>query len=659
MSYRNGQPSLIDRLESRRLMAAGVTGYLPDYHYGVASKLDWSTLTTVNYFSVIPNGDTGAMPGTGLEPANSSGDSDLSQLTSFVALAHSHGVKVNIVVGGAGLDQSLTQIIDNPAIHGDFAASVQAFADKYHVDGVDLDWELYTPTTSQISGYADLIHTLRTNTDGLNLSAAVYPEGVEATDVDYQPLQLTPGAIQDLDQVNIMDYDLDYANHAPIARSENDMANWAYYTSNSRQPKTKLMMGLPFYGRAGTSWNNTTELSYADIISGYKSAHGGALPTDNNADTDFATVGGKTYYYNGPSTIQAKTEYARTNGYGGVLVWDLGHDIYTGNAPDTTLSLMSAIKRGLGGAPVATTGSISGKVQNSAGTGIAGVVVYVDTNNNGVLDASEIRITSDQFGKFTLDGIAPGSDRVVRQVPRGDLIQIKPTNNYGIHVAVTAAQTTTGIAFTDALRQSTPVGTVSGTVTTSAGGMAGVRVFYDANSNGAFDTGEVNTTTISTGAYTLANVPAGSGRVIRQVVPAGYYGSPASISVTVTANATASGKNFSNTPIRQTSTATIKGTVFNDLNANGAQNGGEAGFNGWRVFIDADNDGKFDTNELSALTNATGVFSLTGIATAGTYKVRVVKASGYVQTAPANNYGRDVKVTAGQTVSGVLFGAKK
>jgi hypothetical protein len=34
---------------------------------------------------------------------------------------------------------------------------------------------------------------------------------------------LNAQAMSDLDQIGIMDYDLDYANHAPLAQSEADM----------------------------------------------------------------------------------------------------------------------------------------------------------------------------------------------------------------------------------------------------------------------------------------------------------------------------------------------------------------------------------------------------------------------------------------------------
>ena len=42
---------------------------------------------------------------------------------------------------------------------------------------------------------------------------------------------------------------------------------------------------------------------------------------------------------------------------------------------------------------------------------------------------------------------------------------------------------------------------------------------------------------------------------------------------------------------------------------------------------------------------------------AGTYKVRIVLMSGFVQTIPTNNFGNNATLTTGQAVTGKNFGA--
>ena len=46
----------------------------------------------------------------------------------------------------------------------------------------------------------------------------------------------------------------------------------------------------------------------------------------------------------------------------------------------------------------------------------------------------------------------------------------------------------------------------------------------------------------------------------------------------------------------------VSGQVFNDLNADGAKNAGEAGQSGWTIYLDANTNGQFDTGETSTTT---------------------------------------------------------
>src|SRR5450432_1772749 len=49
--------------------------------------------------------------------------------------------------------------------------------------------------------------------------------------------------------------------------------------------------------------------------------------------------------------------------------------------------------------------------------------------------------------------------------------------------------------------------------------------------------------------------------------------------------------------------SSISGTVFNDLNADGTQNAGEAGLANQTVFLDQNFDGAFDAGDISLTTD--------------------------------------------------------
>lgn len=99
-----------------------------------------------------------------------------------------------------------------------------------------------------------------------------------------------------------------------------------------------------------------------------------------------------------------------------------------------------------------------------------------------------------------------------------------------------------------------------------------------------------------------------------------------------------------------TTTGTISGTVFNDIDGKGARDSGDPGLSGWRVFLDTDGDWAWDSTEKSVLSDASGNYSFTGL-TAATYNVREVSPAGWNRTAPSPT----VTLAAGQTASGKNF----
>jgi uncharacterized protein (DUF2141 family) len=292
--------------------------------------------------------------------------------------------------------------------------------------------------------------------------------------------------------------------------------------------------------------------------------------------------------------------------------------------------------------PPANTASIAGTVSTSTG-GLSGVTVYLDANNDGALDNNETSTTTGSGGAYSFSGLAAGS-YVVRQVlPSGDT-QTVPTNGYGNHVTLSASQSVTGLNFTDTVPVAA-TGSISGAITSSAGGISGVTVYLDANNDGALDNNEVSTTTGSGGAYSFTGLAAGT-YIVRQVLPSGDtqtapangYGNR----VTVAAGQSATGANFTDTvPVV---TGSISGSVASSA----------GGISGVTVYLDANNDGSLDNSETSTTTSSTGSYSFTGL-TAGTYIVRQVLPSGDTQTAPANGYGNHETLSAGQSITGVNF----
>ena len=92
----------------------------------------------------------------------------------------------------------------------------------------------------------------------------------------------------------------------------------------------------------------------------------------------------------------------------------------------------------------------------------------------------------------------------------------------------------------------------------------------------------------------------------------------------------------------------------------GVQNPNDPGLFGWRIYVDYNNDGVFESaTEPSAVTGPGGTYTIIGVAT-GTWKVREVGQGGWTESYPttSDSFGdyQSVTVLSNGVVSGINFG---
>jgi protocatechuate 3,4-dioxygenase beta subunit len=202
-----------------------------------------------------------------------------------------------------------------------------------------------------------------------------------------------------------------------------------------------------------------------------------------------------------------------------------------------------------------------------------------------------------------------------------------------ISVTVTPGQTNSGNVFVDERQPGVISGTVREDLDNNGTGdtpIAGVTVVLkDAQGNPV-----ATTTTDANGNYVFNNVPAGSYTVEETNKP-GYTdvgdtdgGNPNQISVTLTPGQSSTGNDFVDER-----PATLGDRVWEDTNANGVQDAGEAGIAGVTVQLKDENGAPVATTT----TDANGNYSFT--VTPGTYSVAIVAPAGYLVTTP--NQGND------------------
>jgi chitinase len=273
-----------------------VIGYVPSWA-GEVSQIDFGRLTHINYAFALPNnnGTLRAIPNT-------------AKLQSLVTAAHARGVKVSLSIGGwnGGNDSAFE------------ALAVQS---QYNLDGIDIDWEYPDPGASG-TNYTRLMQQLCTalRARGKLCTAAVVAQGGTGGGIQ-------PAVFAEVDYLMIMAYDGGTgAANSPYSYAVSSLDYWL----NRGLPRSKAVLGVPFYGR-GSTWS--AYLGYNAIVA-----------ADSQAPFKDLSRG---YHYNGIATMKRKTQLARDRA-SGVMIWELSQD-----TRDST-SLLRAIREALGPSPTPT-----------------------------------------------------------------------------------------------------------------------------------------------------------------------------------------------------------------------------------------------------------------------------------------------------------------
>jgi protocatechuate 3,4-dioxygenase beta subunit len=279
--------------------------------------------------------------------------------------------------------------------------------------------------------------------------------------------------------------------------------------------------------------------------------------------------------------------------------------------------------------------------------GLANWIVFLDTNNDGILDDNERSTTTDANGNYSFGNLAAGNYLVREMAPDGwtttttgqTIVPTSGGNVTGVNLGTFRLIRLSGDVFQDA--------NGNGVLDSGESGLAGWTMFLDQNHNGMRDPGEPTATTDPAGNFVFTGVGPGTYR-LREVSPNGWLqttADPGDI-------AASSGTDVSGSLFGDFQRATVSGQVFNDLNADGVHDSGEPGLPHWTMFLDTNNNGNLDPGEQSTMTDANGNFAF-GSLGPGSYSVRQVIVNGWSESTvnPA-----PVTLTSGGNISSLAFG---
>ena len=298
-----------------------VIAYVPNWGdlSAFADTIDYAKVTQINLAFENPVDDQG----------NLSFDEKDAVL---VAKAHAHHVPVLISIGGGSASEDKALLgryagLLTEAKRAGFVAKIAEYVERHHFDGLDVDLE--GPAIGKDYGafVHDLAQTLKPR--GKRLTAAL-SQG-------YGGDQVPASVFQDLDSVNIMAYDAtgtwapdSPGQHSSLALARSSVTYWL----GRGLPKSKAVLGVPFYGYGFGAAFRRWGYPYSEIITSYP----GAEKQDQV---------GETIWYNGPATIRAKAQYVLDQGLAGVMVWSLDSDAKGDRSLlsviDTTLRANSAV----------------------------------------------------------------------------------------------------------------------------------------------------------------------------------------------------------------------------------------------------------------------------------------------------------------------------
>jgi spore germination protein YaaH len=321
-----------------------VFGYLPYWAVtdALVAHLEYDLLSTIAYFGV-PATSTGTLQNTGVGWDGWTS----ATMTNVINDAHAEGVKVVLTVTMMAWNHdysSMSALLTNPTRRTRLANQIAAAVDARNADGVNLDFEPM-PNSLQ-NAYTAFVRDVRTALGSRSYLTVATTGGAASWDEGYDLAGLIAAGAADA--LMVMAYDLNWSGSAraggvapidsPYALDSRE-AMTAYL---ARVPGSKLIWGVPYYGRA---WTTTTKvlngrtcssaggctaaswaMRYVDAIEAVAD-HG--RQWDATGQVPWYTYRSARYgthvqaYYDDARSLDVKYEMVAGNGLRGVGIWHL------------------------------------------------------------------------------------------------------------------------------------------------------------------------------------------------------------------------------------------------------------------------------------------------------------------------------------------------
>jgi spore germination protein YaaH len=333
-----------------------IFGFLPYWQVNSSTlRLDYARISTIAYFGV------GADVAGNLVKKNADGTASVgwsgwasSKMTSIITTAHANHTRVVLTVQSFGWNASglarQKALLGSPTNRLNLARQIAAAVRDRGADGVNLDFE---PLASGYdTQFTALVRSIRAE---LNRIHRAYQLTFDTTgSIGNYPIENATAA-GGADAIFIMGYDYRTSGSspvgsvAPLTRTGYDIRDTvAAYAA--RVPASKLILGVPWYGRAwststnllnasntsGTRFGASTTVAYstaADYLARYGRKYDGTEQVAwtayrrQNCTTTYACVTSwRQIYVDDAAALKAKYDLVNAYGLRGAGIWALGYD---------------------------------------------------------------------------------------------------------------------------------------------------------------------------------------------------------------------------------------------------------------------------------------------------------------------------------------------
>ena len=428
-----GQAAIDFQKKQKDTLAAQrkVAGYFPEWGVYDAhnnftpDKIDYSTVTQINYgFAVVKNGrvvmhDTEKGPGL------------IRELNDRTAAA---GVRHVISIGGWNNSEegAFEAATATPQGIENLAKSMVDYMLEWEFDGIDVDWE-YPDADNEKEAFTKLIQSVRSKLDEQGMKDDTYYSLSAAVTTNHNKIAyINPEVTAPLlDSVNVMSYDFHGAfdpitgHNAPLYANTQDQdqlfnvdSAMKEYVNTWKVPKSKLLMGIPYYGRG---WGDVDPIQVVNGLPGLfapgsATVHGtwddvgqntGTHPwyvlkekaaseeygrywdTESKVPYLYSLEKKELLTYDDPESIRNKVDYINREGYGGAIVWDISGDTpdhELGNIVKDAFKTLTPVKTFKVGIPPSYPNPSIGLVLSKEDQATKKFVVYVNGKYAGHTD---------------------------------------------------------------------------------------------------------------------------------------------------------------------------------------------------------------------------------------------------------------------------------